>query len=482
MKPRIAVILVFAVAAICGGLWYGGAGLLPAGQEAPFLSVIREPQMDRIDLSGLDSKGEPFAWALVREPDKADGKRGGWILDGGQVGIERIEAVRFFQALLSLSPAHRIDDDEVTSKPEMFGLDRPELTITVHSSRPAERRFVMNFGKKHQFSGRRYLRLNNDKAIYLVEEQGFLAVKKQRSDLELKSPLRFDTSLVDRIEIIRTSGRPEEETISLVKKPAGGWTVGISGESADADSGTVTGLLSALSAQQAEDSVVLASSDDPRLDSFGTRQPKVKVSLHFSSDASPNPLVFNYGESSSAAAIGGKPQRQYFVQTGGSTVVFKLKQRPKQDLFQPVSYFWPRKPLAEAGIDSVAAVRITSDGKTASVGPFDPAASAKEKGQLQFLLDRLRGLEVITYDAPQDPASATQAAVKPLRIVAVDSSGAQIAALELVAPIDTGSAPDQASRFPPYSVIIIRANQSPLHCIVSGAEIELFRELYKRII
>ncbi len=466
MKLRLVLVLIFFIAAICGAVAYAGSRVAPVpGPDIPFLFEVSERKMNRIDLKGIDSKEQPFEWALIRESAKPDGTPGGWVLSAGAVGIDRASTIRFFQALKMLHPAHKIEDGEISDKPEIFGFDHPDLTITLRTNQPGSELYTFNFGKKHQFTGRRYLRVNSDPSVYLVDEQAYLAVKKQRADLELKAPFRFDTSLVDGLEIRSSFG-----SISLARS-GGGWTVAsASGARAQADMTIVGDLLAALSNQQAEESIVLdADGVSPKAGDYGLDRPKAVVEIHFAAKAEPNPLELSYGERLSAEA--GIKSKQYFVKAGGSQVIFRLKQRPKQDLFQSESYFWPRKPLAGAGAPT--GIRLLADGRAALLNN----GSEEDRKRFNFMLDRLLNLEVLSYDIPEGSASAA----KPMRIEALNSAGEAVFSIEVGAPLESAAAPE-ASRFPPYLAVIDRQNQPPLKCIISGAEVELFRELFKRMV
>ena len=494
MKPfRLIILLTAAAAAIFGAVVVFGSRIAPGpSTEVPFLSGIGERRMEQIELKGVDSKDRPFELLMVREASP-NSKLGGWILGGnGSPALDRVAATQFFGALQSLRPAHLIEDADVISRPELFGLDRPDLTLAIRTNIPDHPLYTFVFGKTHQFTGRRYLRVNNDPVVYLVEEQMYAAIKKQRSDLEVRSPLRFDTSRVQLIEIDRTVQNQPQTPLRLERGSGGVWTVG--GESPDpaaADSGIISDLLSALSGLQVEESITADKSTDG---DYGLRDPKAVVKLRFTGDAKPNPLVLSFGEqytqsagdsSSGSEAKGqqaGRKIRQYYVRSGASPVVFRLKQRPMPDLFQPASYFWNRKPLSSIAPAAVGEIRITSAGRTAKISGAFPAADENPGAKptpFQFLALRILNLEVISYDVPLNPPEPLPGA--DISISGLSPDGSPVLSIKVEGPIETGSAPDQASRFPPYSVLVSNLNQPGVRCIVSGAEIELFRELFKRM-
>ncbi|MCB0358112.1 MAG: DUF4340 domain-containing protein [Bdellovibrionales bacterium] len=323
-------------------------------------------------------------------------------------------------AVDSLQSHHTLPLTEETK--EQFGLDAPELVVSLFQG-DAETK--LSFGRKHPFSGRRYLRVGSSDQVLMVDESSYRLFEKKPIDLRDKTPLNFSPEDVSEIQVESLIHPPYR----LRREADDEWSV-IVGENSPrkADAEMIGRLLGVLHDAQVEEFI-----DSPEEDStiYGLRRPQVAVDLTF---AAADPLRFIAGE---VAERDGEKARYYFALNPAERV-FRAKEPFFSGLVQPAHYFLDKTPFDELPLERVQSVtlrRLDERGETFSfVRIKNPKAGEvwaitndldindiPDQKKTEEWLSELFGLRVLSFARPGEKDSDSVRPVATIDIVYQES-------------------------------------------------------------
>ncbi|MEY4668880.1 MAG: hypothetical protein RL518_1579 [Pseudomonadota bacterium] len=190
-----------------------------------------------------------------------------------------------FSALKGLAFEGPISDEESGSDLSVFGLDKPTLTVTVQLKDGAQKEVV--FGKKSEYLNKRYAKLVGVQGLYLVEEAGFQSLKKSRSDVRAKNPIKFATADVREVILETSLGR-----IVITQPAVGEWKV-MDTEARTGSTQDIELLLNNIRALNVEEFI---DGGEARLSEFGLDKPTATIDVRLRDGLKENLIRVIVGE------------------------------------------------------------------------------------------------------------------------------------------------------------------------------------------
>lgn len=158
--------------------------------------------------------------------------------------------------------------DDVPTDLAPFGLDRPNPTVTLTTTKGAVP--AIHVGNQTKIGSKTYVRRGDDPKLMLSPTNLRVPLDKQTSELREKTMLPFADATISRIEIAVPNGEP----VVLTRKEEDVWSVGPGDYVADETE--VRSFLSSLRATRAVDFTDDAPTD---LAKYGLDAPKVRVTV-----------------------------------------------------------------------------------------------------------------------------------------------------------------------------------------------------------
>ncbi len=175
-------------------------------EEAKILFSVHKKE----DLSSINVKNSKSEFLLIN-------KDGAWkINQAGFNAIDTGSVTSLETALLGFKPDNTISEDEVEKDLGIYGLAKPELKVLVNFK---GKETEIQFGKKNEFTNKRYARTADSGKLYLVGEDLYLAANKSSDEIRDKTPLEFNDNQLKSIRV--TSGKKSFEFVSDTN---GKWT------------------------------------------------------------------------------------------------------------------------------------------------------------------------------------------------------------------------------------------------------------------
>ena len=175
------------------------------------LLVFQDDDVQRIDIA---KPGSP-ALSLVRK-DKDT-----WTLEPGGLAADATE-VRSYVSSLRTTRATDFPDDNPADLSK-YGLDAPRLTVTVATGKDgaATQQLLVGGESSGQQTKQVYVKRGNQPNVFAVGEWAFRSLDKDAAALRDKTVVAFESDNAGRVVIERKEGTGT----TLVRTPAGGWTL-----------------------------------------------------------------------------------------------------------------------------------------------------------------------------------------------------------------------------------------------------------------
>ena len=156
--------------------------------------------------------------------------------------------------------------DDIENLPR-FGLDVPSATIRLFDK--DQERTTLKLGKSTPVGGSVYVQRNDDTSVLLTSSSLVARIDQKAADLRDKTILSFDDRAVRSLTVRNPDG-----TVTI-DKSGDGWMISAPAEF-EADTGAVTGVLTALKSMRATNFIAETSDN---LDRYGLDAPKRSVSI-----------------------------------------------------------------------------------------------------------------------------------------------------------------------------------------------------------
>lgn len=134
--------------------------------------------------------------------------------------LDRAAVESIATSIANLTFTKSIPAEEVEKDLSIYGLANPLLTVQVAIK---DSKKILKFGNKNEFVNSRYMQIDNDSKLYLVNDSIFEAASKKQNDLRTKTPISFADEEVSNI-IVHSSSQevqiePEPNKTFKIKKP-----------------------------------------------------------------------------------------------------------------------------------------------------------------------------------------------------------------------------------------------------------------------
>lgn len=279
---------------------------------------------------------------------------------------------RLLGAVTALKSPMSIEEGEVGDLAN-YGLSAPEVSLEVEGSFGKRR---ISYGKKMQITGRRYLSLEGDKRVYLVDEALYSILTQPFERLRETRPIKFDRNTIQSIAVRRSTGDTVEFKKDVETRDDKIWRAVIGERSTIVDSMEFEQSLAELGSM-----TVARFVDEPEgpIAIYGLKEPRAVVTVHFAPGPDNKPqddLVFYLGEGvsikrkdeepaeeeSEESALGVSAKNAVFAKLVGDPTIYEMKSVPVSYLTRALLDYRNKEPLQRIKPEEVAS--ITVKGKT----------------------------------------------------------------------------------------------------------------------
>jgi hypothetical protein len=240
-------------------------------REELFLEGLAAHEIRDVTISSVS--GEKLS--LSREKSSNDDHKSSWIVsfDAGknivkETLIDEGAVATLTGQLETMRLTKPIPREEIEGDISIYGLDKPLIKVTVKGDETTRE---IDFGKRNDFTGKRYVRDLSTGDTYLVAESAYTALNKKPFELRSKNRFDFDRSNLREIELIHG----DSSAVKLTSSNGLNWKI-VEPVEAPADQVAVTELLRQIRGLRAN-----AIYDDKAIipEEFSGREPDVIAHL-----------------------------------------------------------------------------------------------------------------------------------------------------------------------------------------------------------
>ncbi len=244
------------------------------------------------------------SWSIVRAPKTPPPERPStnfdrvvkWQLtypDGAAVVESKLRSV--ITSLAQISPSTTLKAEELEEDQTVYGLEPPAMVLTVHTYKPGFEneeqasttsateqpsgekdintvKHVLSFGSRHPVSGRRYLQVEGDSNIYLIENHYFDLLNIGRNVLRDTNILPIASARITTIVAVREA----QPNLVFIKNSAGAWSVSDGTQTFPADQALMSKVTNSITSPEARS---FFDDANPFLPLFGLKIPKLILGL-----------------------------------------------------------------------------------------------------------------------------------------------------------------------------------------------------------
>ncbi|MCC6952515.1 MAG: DUF4340 domain-containing protein [Deltaproteobacteria bacterium] len=221
------------------------------------------------------------------------------------------------------------------SAPDSYGF--PTLSCDVVHDGGKTTKLV--YGAKNPVTGRRFLRVNDQRDIYVVEEVLFEAMNLTPENAHLRTPFRVDVESLRRLEATRRDGT----RVAFDRDEAGRWLVTYGAKSFTGDRELLERKVRELKLLKAD--AFLPSASAPGAEA-ALERPMVTLGIRTADTSEPEQKISFFEAERNGA-------REFFARIEGRPTVYKLVRRYHLDFVGPANAFRARLPLGVVGPDEV---------------------------------------------------------------------------------------------------------------------------------
>jgi|GEM_PF-3803979 len=392
--------------------------LLVVGAYIQFIELPKERQENQNELFLRGAKEEAIRSIAVEgkkggfrltnqspeEPEKVEGvvkkesvegtsKQSTWMLDGvpSNTKLDPGAVRSLVAALTDFRLGEAIPPEEIGSDLSVFGLDKPEVTISLGLSGKEEN---VAFGKRSTFVGKRYVKVS-DRGVFTVDDGLFSSADKDRDSFRLKSPIAADLAEFSSIDIVSGDG-----PVRIEKNIDGVWNI-VKPFAAKADSQVIADYVRQLRSLRAV--TFIDPPDSEQLDKFNLATPDVAVVLEGKTRKLETRIgVTVKGDSSE----GEKSETAMYFWFNESPSVYKIDGN-RVNLFRLPAQSFQDKHVFESDPEKLTGVEVKREGLASwnlkkEAGVWKLNGSEINSGALRSYLDTLARFEIEKYALPSD--------------------------------------------------------------------------------
>lgn len=295
--------------------------------EEPKEKAIREsellyPGLKDTSIASISITNSTGSVSLTRDGDS-------WsTADLGYNAADRASAEGIVAALKSFEIKNEIPANEVEADLKIYGLDRPEVVVNVTTDGKAR---SIRFGKKNEFTGRRYAQIEGSSSLYFVMEDLFTVANKPALDFKDKTPIDFENLEVSSIKI-KSSKRDYEFA------PKDGRWRAIKPIDASLSNQAVGSVLLDIKNIAATSFYNPTEKGNPKESAFGLEKPIGTVELSFK-DPKKSPIILSFGVKSGDS-------KQDYLKISSFESIFGIPADSIDKIFKDFDSFREKTPIA----------------------------------------------------------------------------------------------------------------------------------------
>ena len=420
----------------------------------PLQPQVRTPLLANLvgkKISSVEMYVEGASFTLVN-------KSKSWSLQEPQgAPVDQQKTETLIENLMSLTPHSQIETIQLEDSEQLYGLTPPSIIITLKGEFDST---VLRFGKEHAISKRRYLRLGNEGAIYLIGRTQFENLVILPKEIRESHPLRFSVEEV--AQVIAIQHRETGTSSVILNRDDNRWTVSDEKQQAVADTILVEKTLRELSETKVANFI-----DNPALEmeKYGLDNPILTVRIKLKNQK--KSLLFTVGRPK-IFVPGVSP---YFFKRSGETWAYQFEHPTFRPLNKPLIDFREKTVFPNTNQDLLTRVEFkeTPEKTTQSI-----KLSKEMSPNLEALINELCSMRVLSFIAL--PKNLSQYGLEPPRITfdLFDSEGLR-GTIGIGAPLNSSqnaSDKDIVNDAPHYAQVKLREN-APDIVILSAASIEI---------
>ena len=311
---------------------------------------------------------EGFSPRTVRGDTAFKSKKEGeprWVLSvppGAPTNSTTVESI--LNGVAALKSKSIIEESEVGDL-AAYGLAKPETSLEVAGAFGKRK---INFGKQSTISKRRYLAVDGEKRVLMVDESLYSLLTQPINKIRNEHPIKFDAAIVKTLSVRRSSSG---DTVEF-KKAEEGWTATIGDKTVLADPTEIEQALAQLGSLTVTHFV-----DEPEgpIALYGLKEPRAVISVRFSvpTDASdPADLIFYLGEGVSIkpkteddpeSNLGVSAKKAVFAKLVGDPTIYELKGAPLSYFTRVLADLRDKEPLRSVKSSDVVSATVGLSGK-----------------------------------------------------------------------------------------------------------------------
>jgi hypothetical protein len=307
--------------------------------------------------------------------------------DLGYSSADKASVEGVISALKSFEIKNEIPADEVESDLKIYGLDKPAVSI---SATIVGQISLIRFGKKNEFTGRRYAQIEGKKSLFFVMEDLFNAANKSVADFKDKTPIDFENLEVATLKI-KSSKRNYE-----FAPTAGQWRA-IKPMDVVLSNQAVSSVLLDIKNISAGNFYNPTEQGNPKESSFGLEKPVGTVEISFKNPEK-EPLVLSFG-------IKSGDDKQDYLKVSSFGSIFGVPSDTIDKIFKDFDSFREKNPISfsEDAVTSISFIK--GDGSEVKIEQIKDSSGAfwkvnGEKAENAFastLVKDLADLRVESY-------------------------------------------------------------------------------------
>jgi|GEM_PF-5785570 len=361
-----------------------------------FIFFVEEPREKRIEesllllpglssesIQGIDIENKTGAIAFSRRAGK-------WVT--AEMGYSKADTATvegIVTALKDFETVNKIPKEDIEGDLKIYGLDKPEVKVKVKT---ADQSTEISFGKKNDYTGKRYAMIN-DGTVFFVTEELFNSAGKKIEEFKDKMPLDFDTESVSTIKI-KSNKRNYEYS-----KGESGWRV-TKPVSVTLDPSLMSTFVLDIKNLAAEG--IINPTEKAKLNpkNYGLDKPYGTVEV-VSKDGDATPIILNFG-----SRAGNK--KTDYLSISGIDAIFEIPVSVPEKLFKDYTGLRERRLFLFAS-DLVTEVKFTiADAKTTVITKVNDSAGAKwqidgQDGDSVFIESLINGVSDLWADGFIEP-------------------------------------------------------------------------------
>ncbi|RMG40445.1 MAG: DUF4340 domain-containing protein [Candidatus Dadabacteria bacterium] len=302
-----------------------------------------------------------------------------------------------------------IPDDGEIDPEKVYGFARPTLKITVKSDNTGR---TVVFGKRNDFVGLRYARLDGEQHVYLVGEKLFSLANHPLIYFRDVRPFKFVDTALKTIEISNSSG-----DITLENSEKLDWRI-VAPIQTDASDEKIADLTRFLRSTTVEEFFDNADKDPAVLSRYGLNDPDLILNLNFRNGEREKVLIEGYQGVKDAKI-------NSYIWIEGTSSVMGLRENYAEQLDKPVDFFREDRLLkiTHEDIDQIDFELAGEPPITLKlVGPDNWLVNGKQ-ADLPFVHDLLKNIVSLkAKEFPTEPLSRNIARPRLKALIKLKSS------------------------------------------------------------